>query len=78
MNSKDDPTMASDVWYNVGYIYSILGDLDMAKEAYLLSLSFIPDNIESLNNLAVISSRKGHIDIAINYAEKSYRELDNF
>lgn len=31
-----------------------------------------------MNNLAVIESKKGNVDSAINYGEKSFRELPNF
>ncbi len=40
----------------------------MAVEAYTLSLTYMPDNIETLNNMAVIESRKNNVDSAINYA----------
>jgi len=41
---KDDPMTYSDVWYNIGYMYTNLGDFDMAIEAYKVSLSYRPDN----------------------------------
>ena len=46
-------------------------------EAFKISLNYRPDNHEALNNLAVIESRKGNIDAAINYAEKSWREAQS-
>lgn len=76
--SEDDPDILSDIWYNIGNIYSTLGDLDMAKQAYNLSLGHLPDNTEALNNLAVITFREGKTDWAINYAEKSFRVVPNF
>lgn len=30
LQGKDDPIIYSDVWYNVGYIYTIFGELDLA------------------------------------------------
>jgi tetratricopeptide (TPR) repeat protein len=56
----------------------MLGDLEMAIEAYKISISYIPENCESLNNLAVIESIKNNLDSAINYAEKSFKEIANF
>ena len=64
----------TDVWYNIGYIYTIFGDLDMASEAFRLALNYMPDNIEALNNMGVIEYEKGNIESAINYGEKSFRE----
>ena len=28
--SKDDFVIFSDVWYNIGYVYTLMGDKDMA------------------------------------------------
>ena len=39
----------------------------MAIHAYELALTHIPDNVEALNNLAVIHYRQGNTDLAINY-----------
>ena len=65
MLGKDDPVVFSDVWYNIGYIYTIFGDLDIATEAYKLSLNYRPYNYESLNNLAVISIEKKDYESAV-------------
>lgn len=58
----------SDIWYNIGNIYINLGDLEMAKQAYKSALALLPENMEVLNNMAVISWREGNLDLAINYA----------
>ena len=50
----------------------------MAAEAYMISLACLPDNIEALNNLAVIQCERGNIESGINLAEKSFREQANF
>lgn len=54
LQGRDDPLIYSDVWYNIGYIYTIFGELELAIEAFKISLSYRPDNYETLNNLAVI------------------------
>ena len=77
LHGKDDPIIYSDLWYNIAYIYTIFGELDLAVEAFKISLNYRPDNHEALNNLAVIESRKGNIDAAVNYAEKSWREAQS-
>jgi tetratricopeptide (TPR) repeat protein len=46
-------------------------------EAFKITLNYRPDHYEALNNLAVIESKRGNIDSAINYAEKSWREVPN-
>ena len=50
----------------------------MALEAYKLSIANRPDNCEALNNMAVILCQQGNIDSAINYADKSFREIPSF
>ena len=30
LGDHDDPIITSDIWYNIGYIYTIFGELDMA------------------------------------------------
>lgn len=76
--AEDDPELFADVWYNIGNIYSTIGEIDMAIHAYQLALTHIPNNVESLNNLGVIYWRKGDADSAINYGEKSFRASPNF
>jgi tetratricopeptide (TPR) repeat protein len=66
--AEDDTDILSDIWYNIGNIYIVMGDLEMAVQAFNLSLQYLPDNTEALNNLAVISDRQGNTDWAINYA----------
>ena len=78
LNARDDPFASSDLWYNIGYVYTIFGDIDMALEAYRVAIAHRPDNCEALNNLAVILSQQGKTETAINYCEKSYREAANF
>jgi tetratricopeptide (TPR) repeat protein len=77
LQGRDDPFVSSDVWYNIAYIYTIFGELELAVEAFKISLNYKPDNHEALNNLAVIEAKKGNVDAAINYGEKSWREMPN-
>ena len=52
--------------------------MELASEAYRLSLAYMPDNTEALNNMGIIEFKKGNIEAAINYSEKSFREQPNF
>lgn len=56
------------MWYNVGYVYTLMGDKDMAVEAYRIALTHHPEHIEALNNMAVIEASRDRLDSAINYA----------
>jgi tetratricopeptide repeat protein 8 len=49
----------------------------LAVEAFKITLNYRPDHYEALNNLAVIESKRGNVDSALNYAEKSWREVPN-
>jgi tetratricopeptide (TPR) repeat protein len=74
---KDDPIVYSDIWYNIGYTYVLIGEWELALEAYKISLEYFPENIESMNNIGVIES-KTSVEVAINWGEKSFREFPNF
>jgi tetratricopeptide repeat protein 8 len=76
--AEDNSDILSDIWYNIGNVYIVVNDIEMAVQAYNLSLQFVPDNCETLNNLGVIMSRQGKAGEAINYAEKSFRSQANF
>jgi tetratricopeptide (TPR) repeat protein len=78
IGAQDDPLIISDVWYNVGYVYTLMGEKEMALEAYKLAVGQRPDHSEALNNMAVIEASRGKIDAAINYAEKAHREWPGF
>lgn len=54
-------------------MYINLGDLELAKCAYKSALALMPDNVEVLNNMAVIAWREGRVDVAINFGEKGFR-----
>ena len=55
--AEDDVDVLADVWYNIGGIYILVGDLDMAKQAYTTAIGLMPDHTEALNNMAIISWR---------------------
>ena len=71
LEGKDDPFAYSDLWYNIGYIYTMLGEVEFALEGYKNALKHRPDHIEALNNIAVIGANRGNLDAALNYAEKA-------
>lgn len=66
--ADEDPELFTDVWYNIGNIYANMAELDMAIQAYESALAYVPENVEALNNLAVINYQKGNNDLSINYA----------
>ena len=42
--AQDDVQVLSDVWYNIGGVYILMGDLDMAKQAYTTAIGLMPDH----------------------------------
>lgn len=55
--AEDDSV--ADVWYNIGQVAIGIGDLNLAYQAYKISLSFDPNHAESLTNVGVLELKKG-------------------
>lgn len=55
--AEDDVEVLADIWYNVGGVFVVSGDLEMAKQAYQTAIGLMPDHTEALNNMAIISYR---------------------
>ena len=64
-NATDDELQ--DVWYNIGQVSVVLGDLNMAYQAFKITISINSNHTEALNNLAVIDARKHKYDQSRNY-----------
>nr|CCC53854.1 conserved hypothetical protein [Trypanosoma vivax Y486] len=49
----------SDVWYNIGHVGIVTGDLRLAERAFLVAIEANPNHTEAFNNLAVLHLRIG-------------------
>lgn len=58
-----DDTMG-DIWYNVGHVGIVLGDLGLAYQAFKVALSVDPTHAEALNNIAVLEMRRQKFELA--------------
>ena len=59
LSLADDDNM-SDVWYNLGQVAVGIGDLNLAYQAFKISVSVDSNHAESFNNLGVLEIRKGN------------------
>ncbi|KAH8605086.1 putative Tetratricopeptide repeat [Trypanosoma vivax] len=51
----------SDVWYNIGHVGIVTGDLRLAERAFLVAIEANPNHTEAFNNLAVLHLRIGNL-----------------
>ena len=72
-----DDTAEADVWYNIGHVAIGIGDLNLAYQAFKISVSHNPNHAESFNNLGVLELRRGNIEQAkSNYIQST--KIANF
>ena len=64
--TMSDDTASADIWYNIGHVGIGIGDLELAYQAYKISVSHNPNHAESFNNLGVIEIKRGNIEQAKN------------
>ena len=56
-----------DIWYNIGQVGILIGDLNLAYQAFKITISINGTHMEALNNLAVLEIRRKKIDQGRNY-----------
>ena len=61
--------------HHAAIISKFLGDLARVKEYYQKSLAFNPENPRALSGLADIAEQEGELELARQYAARSYRAL---
>ena len=54
----------ADIWYNIGHVGLVLGDLGFAYQAFKTCVSVDPHHGEALNNIAVLEMRRQKFDVA--------------
>lgn len=64
--TMSDDIASADIWYNIGHVGIGIGDLELAYQAYKISVSHNPNHAESFNNLGVIEIKRGNIEQAKN------------
>jgi tetratricopeptide repeat protein 8 len=62
----NDASMA-DVWYNIGHVGVMLGDLGLSYQAFKVCVSIDPCHGEALNNIGVLEMRRQKTDAARTY-----------
>ncbi|CAG0901889.1 unnamed protein product, partial [Darwinula stevensoni] len=60
----EDPTIAADIWYNLGHIGIGLGDSGLAHQCFCLALAHNAGHGEACNNLGILELRKGNEETA--------------
>ncbi len=61
----------ADIWYNIGQVAIGIGDLNLAYQAFKVSVSRSPQHAESFNNLGVLELRKRNVPGAKSHFESA-------
>jgi len=61
--TQTDPLFAS-AWGNLGILYKLSNNYDIAESAYRHAVSLKPNNLTSLGNLALLLNKQGRVDEA--------------
>jgi len=59
LREADDDQVSAEIWYNIGVVGVSVADLNMAYQAFRISVRLNPEHAEALNNLAVLQGRMG-------------------
>ena len=76
LSLADDNNM-SEVWYNLGQVAVGIGDLNLAYQAFKISVSVDSNHAESFNNLGVLVIEDALVAVAANLRDTHERPSDS-
>lgn len=65
LTMTEDPSMLTDLWYNISQMCMMMGEKEAAYRALKISLNYDGSNAEALTNMGIFELKKGRVDSAL-------------
>lgn len=73
LSLAEDDVQQADVWYNIGQVAIGIGDLNLAYQAFKITVAVQPLHAEAFNNLGILELRKGNVEQARSNFQTGYK-----